>query len=81
MISIVGILAVIGAILGGYLLEHGNLRVLVQPAELIIIGGAGIGTLLIANPLSVIIKSSRQYLAYFHRTSTTKIAILRRSRC
>jgi len=56
MISIVGILAVIGAILGGYLLEHGNLAVLVQPAELIIIGGAAIGTLLIANPLPVIIK-------------------------
>jgi chemotaxis protein MotA len=56
MISIVGIVAVIGAILGGYLLEHGNLSVLIQPAELIIIGGAAIGTLLIANPLPVIIK-------------------------
>lgn len=56
MISIVGIVAVILAIVGGYLLEHGNLMVLIQPAELIIIGGAAIGTLLIANPLSVIIK-------------------------
>ena len=44
MIPIVGILAVIGAILGGYMIEHGNLRVLIQPAELIIIGGAAIGT-------------------------------------
>jgi chemotaxis protein MotA len=56
MFSIIGIIAVIGAILGGYLLEHGNLKVLIQPAELIIIGGAAIGTLLIANPLPVIIK-------------------------
>ncbi len=56
MISIVGILAVIGAILGGYMMEHGNLKVLIQPSELIIIGGAAIGTLLIANPLPVIIK-------------------------
>ena len=56
MISIVGMVAVILAILGGYLLEHGNVKVLLQPAELIIIGGAGIGTLLIANPLPVIIK-------------------------
>ena len=47
---------VIGAIVGGYLMEHGNLMVLVQPAELIIIGGAAIGTLLIANPLPVITK-------------------------
>lgn len=54
MFSIIGIIVVIGAILGGYLFEHGNLTVLVQPAELIIIGGAAAGTLLIANPLPVI---------------------------
>jgi chemotaxis protein MotA len=62
MISIVGIIAVIGAILGGYLMEHGNLAVLIQPAELIIIGGAAIGTLLIANPLPVIIKILKSLL-------------------
>src|SRR5579875_4020497 len=56
MFSIVGILVVIGAIAGGYLMEHGNIRVLLQPAELIIIGGAAIGTLLIANPLPVIMR-------------------------
>jgi chemotaxis protein MotA len=47
---------VFGSIIAGYLMEHGNLRVLVQPAELLIIGGAAIGTLLIANPLHVIKK-------------------------
>jgi chemotaxis protein MotA len=62
MIPIVGILAVIGAILGGYMIEHGNLRVLIQPAELIIIGGAAIGTLLIANPLPVIVKIFKSLL-------------------
>jgi chemotaxis protein MotA len=54
MFVIIGIVVVIGAIMGGYLMEHGNLKVLVQPAELIIIGGAAIGTLLIANPLHVL---------------------------
>ena len=29
--------------MGGYLMEHGQIGVLVQPAELIIIGGAGSG--------------------------------------
>lgn len=56
MFSILGILAVIGAVVGGYLMEHGNMTVLLQPAELIIIGGAGLGTLLIAQPLPVIIR-------------------------
>ena len=40
MFAIIGIVVVFGAIVAGYLMEHGNLKVLVQPAELIIIGGA-----------------------------------------
>ncbi len=55
MFAIIGIVVVIGAIIGGYLMEHGNLAVLMQPAELVIIGGAALGTLFIANPLPTII--------------------------
>ena len=54
MFAIIGILIVFGAVVGGYLMEHGNLRVLVQPAELLIIGGAAIGTVLVANPLHIL---------------------------
>src|SRR5215813_12735171 len=56
MFAIIGILVVFGAVVGGYLMEHGNLKVLLQPAELVIIAGAGIGTLLIANPLHILKK-------------------------
>ncbi len=63
MFSIIGMVVVIGAIVGGYLMEHGNLKVLMQPAELIIIGGAALGTLLIANPLPVVIKMIKMILA------------------
>src|SRR5579872_3422323 len=54
MFAIIGIVVVFGAIVAGYLMEHGNLKVLVQPAELIIIGGAAIGTVLIANPIHIL---------------------------
>jgi len=54
MFAIIGIVVVFGCVLGGYLLEHGNVRVLIQPAELITIGGAAIGTILIANPLHIL---------------------------
>jgi chemotaxis protein MotA len=54
MLPIIGILIVFGAVVGGYLMEKGNLTVLVQPAELVIIGGAALGTLLIANPVHII---------------------------
>ena len=54
MFAIIGIVVVAGCIVGGYLMEHGNLRVLLQPAELLIIGGAASGTVLIANPLHIL---------------------------
>ena len=54
MFAIVGIVVVFGAVLGGYLMEHGNIRVLLQPAELVIIAGASAGTVLIANPMEVL---------------------------
>ena len=54
MFVIVGIVVVFGAVIAGYLMEKGPLKVLMQPAELIIIGGAAIGTVLIANPLYVL---------------------------
>lgn len=54
MFAIIGILVVFGAVIGGFLLEHGPIRVLIQPNEVIIIVGAALGTLLIANPLHTI---------------------------
>jgi chemotaxis protein MotA len=56
MFAIIGIIVVFGSIAAGYLMEHGNIRVLLQPAELVIIAGAAVGTLLVANPLHIIKK-------------------------
>lgn len=56
MFVIIGIVVVFVCILSGYLMEHGNVRVLIQPAELIIIAGAAAGTVLIANPLHILKK-------------------------
>ncbi len=56
MFQIIGILIVFGAVVGGYLMEKGSLLVLVQPAELVIIGGAAVGTVLVANPPHILAK-------------------------
>jgi chemotaxis protein MotA len=56
MFTIIGIVVVFGAVVAGYLMEHGNLKVLMQPAELVTIGGAALGTLLIANPVHILKK-------------------------
>ena len=54
MFVIIGMIVVFGSVIGGYVLHHGQLAVLWQPTEFIIIGGAGIGTLIIANPPAVL---------------------------
>jgi chemotaxis protein MotA len=56
MFSIIGIVLVFACVIGGYLMEKGKLGVLVQPAELVTIGGAAIGTVLAANPLHILKK-------------------------
>jgi chemotaxis protein MotA len=54
MFILIGLVVVFGSIIGGYLMEHGHMAVLFQPAELVIIGGAAVGSCLVANPLSVL---------------------------
>jgi chemotaxis protein MotA len=72
MFAIIGILVVFGAIIGGYMLEHGNLMVLVQPAELLIIGGASLGTILVASPLPVVIAMFKGLLGVLKPSRFTK---------
>lgn len=54
MIAIGGIILVFICVVCGFLMEHGKLGVLMQPAELVIIIGAAAGTLIAANPLHVL---------------------------
>ena len=72
MFSIIGIVVVFGCVLAGYLMEHGNLKVLMQPAELIIILGAAIRTVLIANPLHILTKIGKGIGGAFGGSAFTK---------
>lgn len=54
MIAVLGILLVFAAVIGGFLMEKGHLAVLIQPAEVLIIAGAAVGTLLAANPAHIL---------------------------
>ena len=54
MFAIVGIVVVFGAVIGGFLMEKGHIAVLIQPAEMMILVGAAMGTLLVANPMHII---------------------------
>ncbi|MGH9500029.1 MAG: flagellar motor stator protein MotA [Terriglobales bacterium] len=72
MFAIIGIVVVFGAVAAGYLMEHGNLKVLMQPAELIIIAGAALGTVLVANPLHILKQILAGILGVFKGSKITK---------
>ncbi|MEO6445730.1 MAG: flagellar motor stator protein MotA [Gemmatimonadaceae bacterium] len=54
MLQIIGLIVVLGSVIAGYTMHHGKMAVLWQPTEFIIIGGAGLGSFIMANPPSVI---------------------------
>ena len=54
MFIIIGAIIVFGSVAGGFILEGGEILALYQPLELLIIGGAALGALVIASPLGVI---------------------------
>lgn len=54
MYVIIGIVIVIGSVIGGFVMHHGQLAVLVQVNEFIIIGGAAIGSMLVAAPIRIL---------------------------
>ena len=65
MLPLAGIILVFVAVTVGFLLESSNWRPLVQPAEIVIICGAAIGTLMAANPLPLLRETFRGVLRIF----------------
>jgi chemotaxis protein MotA len=65
MLVFIGMAIVIGCVLGGYLMEQGNLSLLFQPAELIIIAGAALGGFIISSPFKVIKAVQSGFLRMF----------------
>ena len=53
MVFIIGFLVVVGAVIGGYSV-HGDLSILWQPIEFVIIFGGAFGAFVITNPKTVI---------------------------
>jgi chemotaxis protein MotA len=72
MFPIIGIIIVTGCVIGGYLLEHGNMSVIFQPVELMIIGGAAMGSFVIASPIHVIKSVISSFLGMFTHTPRSK---------
>lgn len=64
MFLIIGMVIVFGSVIGGFSI-HGNPAVLNQPVEFLIIGGSGIGSFLIANPMALVKKFLGSFKLFF----------------
>ena len=76
MFAIVGMLIVIASVVGGYLLSKGHMEILFQPYELLIILGSAVGTLLVANPLPVVIGIIKAMMGILKGSPYTKQVFL-----
>jgi chemotaxis protein MotA len=76
MFAIIGLSVVLGSVMGGYLMEHGNISVLLQPAELLIIFGAALGSLILSSPKKVLKLVVRDLMKIFKSTEPGKEAYL-----
>ncbi|MBW9090132.1 flagellar motor stator protein MotA [Rhizobium wenxiniae] len=56
---IIGFVITVGCIIGGYMAMGGYVALLMQPFELVVIGGAGIGSFIMANPMKVLKDSGK----------------------
>ncbi|MBW7849206.1 MAG: flagellar motor stator protein MotA [Rhodospirillales bacterium] len=54
MFVIIGMVVVVASVIGGYMATGGHLSVLWQPFEILIIGGAAVGSFIIGNPKAVL---------------------------
>ena len=72
MLILLGYLVVIGTVFGGYMMTGGNLGALYQPAEFVIIGGAGIGAFIVGNNGKAIKGTLKALPLLFRRSKYTK---------
>jgi chemotaxis protein MotA len=76
MIIILGALVVLGSVVGGFSMAGGHLGTLMHLSELIIIGGAALGAMLIMSPRKVLMDLLRQTARAFKGTPHDRNAYL-----
>lgn len=72
MFVIIGLGVVLGSIFVGYTMAGGNIGVLIQISEFITIGGSALGSVLIANPLPMVIGTLKAAIGLLKGNPYTK---------
>ncbi|MGH6761685.1 MAG: flagellar motor stator protein MotA [Phyllobacterium sp.] len=69
---VIGLVVTLGCLLGGFIAMGGNVSVLIQPWEFVIIGGSALGTFLIANPFSAVKDTGQACMEAFRNKVPTQ---------
>jgi chemotaxis protein MotA len=54
MLTIVGFIVVVGSVLGGFTMAGGNVMSLIHPSEIVTIGGAALGAMIVMSPMHIL---------------------------
>ena len=76
MTVIVGYIVILGAVVGGFVLAGGHVGSLIQPTELIMIGGAAVGAFVVGNTGKVIKSTLRALPTVFQGSKFSKALYL-----
>jgi chemotaxis protein MotA len=74
MLVVIGFIIVMGAVLGGFTIAGGHVGALIHPSELLTIGGAALGALLVMCPMKVLKDLVRCVIQAFKGTPYNKLA-------
>ncbi|MCG6396151.1 flagellar motor stator protein MotA, partial [Vibrio alginolyticus] len=72
MLILIGYIIVTGTVIGGYLMVGGHMGALYQPAEFVIILGAGFGAFVVGNSGKSIVALGKVLPRLFRRSSYNK---------
>ncbi len=81
MIVIVGCIVVIGAVLGGFTMAGGHIGSLLHPSEVVTIGGAALGGLIVSSPKKVLIDLAKGVVQSLKGSPFTKLAYEQTFKC
>lgn len=73
---LIGLIVTLGCVIGGYMAMGGNVGVLFQPWEFVIICGAAFGTFLVANPIATVKDAGKAILEAFSHAVPTETEYL-----
>jgi chemotaxis protein MotA len=72
VLSLVGVIVVFVGVFGGYMLHGGDILIIWQPTEFIVMGGAAIGSVLIATPMPIVKEMIKQIGGAFKDSGHSK---------